>query len=122
MGNSDIAQRLVELCNSGRAEDAVAELYADDIVSIEGAEGEAMPARIEGIQAIHEKNAWWFDNHEVHEMSAEGPYVGLAANQFAVRFSIDVTPKDGERMQMTEIALYSTRAGKIAQEEFLYRA
>lgn len=32
---------------------------------------------------------------------------------------MDVTPKDGERMQMDEIGLYTVRDGKIVEERFL---
>jgi ketosteroid isomerase-like protein len=36
-------------------------------------------------------------------------------------FEMDVTPKaGGERMQMKEVALYTVKDGKIAQEEFWY--
>ena len=53
---------------------------------------------------------------------AGGPFVGPRKDQFAVRFAFDVTNKpSGQRMQMTEVALYTVnRAGKIKQEEFLY--
>ena len=122
MSALEIGTRLVSLCNDGKAEQAVEELYDENIVSIEGQGTEEMPARMEGIAAIRGKNAWWFDNHEVHSSQAAGPYCGHRADQFAVVFDIDVTPKQsGERTQLNEVALYTVRDGKIVQEEFLYR-
>jgi len=118
----EIGTRLVQLCNDGKATDAVEELYAPNIVSIEGQGGDAMPARMEGIDAIRGKGAWWFDNHEIHASSAEGPYCGHRDDQFVVRFLMDVTPKaTGERTQLDEVGIYTVSNGKVIQEEFLYR-
>ena len=45
----------------------------------------------------------------------------VSEEQFAVRFKFDVTFKPtGNRMEMTEMALYTVKDGKIAQEEFFY--
>jgi ketosteroid isomerase-like protein len=41
-------------------------------------------------------------------------------DQFALRFSMDVTPKGGARLQMDEIGLYTVRDGKIVEERFFY--
>ena len=64
------------------------------------------------------KGEWWANNHEVHGVEIEGPY--LQGDQFAVRFKMDVTPKGAERMTLDEIGLYTIRAGKIAEERFFY--
>jgi hypothetical protein len=117
-----IAKRLVQLCNDGKAEAAVDELYAPDIVSIEASGTPEMPARIQGLDAIRKKSDWWYTNNEVHGMTAEGPFIGNRQDQFAVRFVLDLTPKGGKRLSMTEIGLYTVRGDKIAQEEFLYSA
>jgi hypothetical protein len=117
-----IAKRLVQLCNDGKAEAAVDELYARDIVSIEANGTPEMPARIQGLDAVQKKSEWWYANNEVHGMTAEGPFIGNRKDQFAVRFVLDLTPKGGKRLSMTEIGLYTVRGEKIAQEEFLYSA
>jgi len=98
-----------------RADDAPAyqAMWADDIVSLEPQDGEG--ARTEGRAALLAKHAWWEANAEMHGFTAEGPYV--FGDQFALRFAIDVT-MGGERAQMTEIALYTVRDGKIAEERF----
>ncbi|HET6972237.1 MAG TPA: nuclear transport factor 2 family protein, partial [Phenylobacterium sp.] len=57
-------------------------------------------------------------NHEIHGVQVQGPYVH--GDQFLVRFSMDVTPKGGQRMQMDEMGLYTVRNGKIAEERFFF--
>ena len=80
-----------------------------------------MPARIEGVEAVRQKHAWWNDNHEIHSSVAVGPYAGLRDDQFVVRFNLDLTPKaTGERSQMEEVALFTVNNGQIVQEEYLY--
>lgn len=116
----ELGTTLVRMCNAGEDEAFVEAHYAADVVSIEAQGSDEMPARAEGIEAIRAKGDWWRANHEMHALSASGPYIGHRADQFAVRFALDVTPKGAERMQMEEVALYTVRDGKIAQEEFLY--
>lgn len=119
MSVADIAADLVDKCRQGRNLEAIDAHYSDDIVSIEPVGNEQMPARQEGIGAVKGKNQWWIDNHEIHSGEADGPFVG--DDQFAVRFHYDVTFKPaGRRMQMTEMALYTVKDGKIVQEEFFY--
>lgn len=122
MSNQEIAARLVEMCKAGQLEEAARELYAGNIVSIEGAAMGDIPARVEGLDGVLEKGAWWTANHEVHGMQVSGPFIGHRDDQFAVKFDMEVTPKGGERIQMSEVALYTTKDGKIVQEEFLYQS
>lgn len=116
---SEIANDLVQHCSRGDFSSVLDKHYSDDIVSIEPVDGPGMPARQQGIAAIRAKNQWWVENHDVHSVSVEGPFV--SEEQFAVRFRFDVTFKPtGKRMQMMEMALYTVKDGKIAQEEFFY--
>ena len=47
------------------------------------------------------------------------PFVGQ--DEFAVRYDFDVTNRpSGQRFQMTEMALYTVRDGKIVRERFFY--
>ena len=89
--------------------------WADDIVSLEPNDGPM--SRVEGREQLLEKHQWWFDNAEVHSTSTDGPYV--FGDQFAVNYEMDVTMQ-GERTQMKEVALYTVRDGKIAEERFMY--
>ncbi len=117
----EVGTQLVTLVKEGKDAEAVDTLYDPDIVSIEGQGSEEMPARIEGIDAIRGKHQWWYDNHEIHGTTCEGPFVGHRDDQFVVRFGMDVTMKaTGDRSQMSEVGLFTVKDGKIVQEEYLY--
>jgi len=61
-------------------------------------------ARGAGKAALRGKGEWWTNAHEVHESKVQGPYVN--GDQFAVRFTMDVTVKEsGRRVSMDEIGL-----------------
>jgi ketosteroid isomerase-like protein len=118
----EVGQRLAELCREVKNLEAVDELYASNIVSIETRGDEHMPKRMEGIDAIRGKTRWWLDNHEIHDCEVRGPWP--KDDQFIVTMKIDVTSKigpfAGQRMQFEEACLYTVRDGKIVQEEFFY--
>lgn len=117
-----VGKKLVELCREGKAMEAIKTLYADNIVSVEAMSSPAMPARMEGIEAIKGKAEWWESNHEVHNAGVEGPYPH--AERFIVHFKYDVTakggPMAGQRMLLDETALYTVKDGKVVHEEFFY--
>jgi len=120
MSANDVGEKLVALCKEGRGEDAVNELYADNVVSVEAmAPPTGGSAEANGIEAVRQKGDWWRENHEIHSESVEGPYPH--GDRFAVQFKFDVTNKpSGRRMQMEEVALYTVENGKIVREEFFY--
>jgi hypothetical protein len=114
-----IAQELVSLCRVGRNLDAIARLYSPKIVSVEPVGDETMPAEVNGIDAVRGKNEWWFSNNEVHSVEVNGPFVG--EGQFAVHYTFETTFKPtGRRTQITEMALYTVKDGKIVREQFFY--
>jgi hypothetical protein len=116
---ASVAQELVSLCRAGRNLEAIDKLYSPRIVSIESVGSEEMPAEMSGIDAVRQKNEWWFQNNEVHKAEANGPFVG--ENQFAVQYTFDVTFKPtGQRTEMSEMALYSVKDGKVVREQFYY--
>lgn len=118
MDTATVAREFTDMCANGELTEAGEAFWAEDVVSLEPVPGEM--ARVEGREAVARKGEWWVANHEVHSVEVEGPFV--FEDQFAVRFSMDVTPKDGDRMQMDEVALYTVRDGKIVEERFLYGA
>jgi ketosteroid isomerase-like protein len=116
-----VANELVALCRAGRNLDAIAKLYSPKIVSIEPVDTEALPAEMTGIDAIRQKNEWWFDNNELNSYEVNGPFIG--GDQFAVQYVLDTTFKpSGQRSVMTEMALYTVKDGKIVREQFFYNA
>lgn len=121
MSITEIANGLVALCRKGKNLEAIEKYYSDAIVSVESVSSPDMPAEMKGMEAVRGKNKWWFDNHEMHRTEVNGPYVG--EDQFAVEFKYDVTQKkSGKRFQMSEMALYTVKDGKIVHEHFYYNA
>jgi hypothetical protein len=119
MSTQDIANDLVALCKAGKFAESGEKYWADDVLSVEaGAPGGGDPAS-RGIEAARGKGAWWSANHDIHGVEVEGPYVN--GGQFVVHFKMDVTPKaSGQRMTMDEMAVYTIKNGKIAEERFFY--
>lgn len=117
----EIGQKLVDWCNQGDDNRVIDQLYDPQIVSVE-AMADPMPREQVGIEAIRAKQQWWYDNHEIHDFKATGPFPH--DDRFIVVFDIDVTakagPMDGQRMQMQEAALYTVKGDKIVREEFFY--
>ncbi len=114
-----VAQELVDLCRAGKNLEAVAKLYSPNILSVESVGSDTMPKEMRGLDAIRGKNEWWFENHEIHDAKANGPFVG--EDQFAVHYEFEATYKPtGQRFNMAEMALYTVEDGKIVREEFFY--
>lgn len=117
MKTQEIANDFVALLKEGRHDEAAEIHNADNIVSFENMEGPM--AVCHGKDAVKKKGEWWVANHEVHEMTTEGPYIN--GDQFTVHFYVDATFKEtGERRKMHEIGLYTLSHGKIVEERFFY--
>ncbi|MEO0466565.1 MAG: nuclear transport factor 2 family protein [Pseudomonadota bacterium] len=117
----EIADAVVAANQGGDMEGLLRTHYHPDCVSVESLSMEGGPGReATGVQAIVAKGEWWFENHDIHEISVEGPFLH-GDSQFAVIFGMDVTMKaNGERMQMREVGLYTVEREKIVKEEFFY--
>lgn len=119
-----VGKKLVEMSNAGQSLDFIEQYYSDDIVSVEvmGMPEVGMPREMKGKEAVLGKSKWWYDNHEVHSSSCDGPYPN--GNQFIIYFEIDITPKvgptAGQRDQFKEAGLYTVEGGKIIHEQFFY--
>lgn len=116
MDINDIANGFTALCVKGEFTEAGHTYWSDDVVSCEPMPGDM--AEIKGRAAVDAKAAWWYANNEVHGVKVEGPYVH--GHQFMVRFTMDLPPKDGTRVTMDEMALYTVMDGKIVEERFFY--
>ena len=116
MTTQDLAQAFTALLKAGKSEQAGADFWADDIVSLEPMTGDMAVST--GRAAVEAKSTWWYANHEVHKMEVEGPFPH--GDQFALIFDIEVTPKGGQRMAMREIGLYTVKDAKIVEERFFY--
>ena len=119
MQTQELGNAIVRLCEERRGIEAVSRFYANDVISNE-APGTAVELRSEGKASVLAKNQWWYENHEIHELTARGPFSG-ANDQFAILFEIDVTQSgSGERIRISEVGVYKARDGQIVEETFLY--
>jgi SnoaL-like domain len=116
MNTQEIAKSFTDLCKKGQFDEAGNTFWSDDVVSREAMEGPM--AKVSGRAAVEGKGKWWYENHEIHDVKVQGPYVN--GDRFMVRFTMDVTPKGGARMTMDEMGLYTVKGGKVVEEEFFY--
>jgi ketosteroid isomerase-like protein len=119
MTTQDIANDLVALCRQGKFAESGEKYWAQDVVSVEAGAPDGGDPASRGIAAARRKGEWWAANHEMHGVEVEGTFVN--GDQFVVRFKMDLTPKaTGERTSMDEMAVYTVKGGKIAEERFFY--
>ncbi len=117
MTTQEVANRLVDLCRMGQNDAAVAELYAQDAVSIEAADS---PDKItKGIDNIRKKGDVLRQTiKEYHGASISEPLV--AGSYFSVQMAMEVTFNNGHRVNMQEVCVYKVKKGKIVEEQFFY--
>jgi hypothetical protein len=117
-----VANRLVELCSTGKNLDAIKELYADNARHVEAMEGPGCARIQEGKKTLLEKAEKFAKTTTIHGASVGKPLVN--GDQFVVPMSLDCTssegPMAGQRMNMTETALYTVKGGKITEGRFFY--
>lgn len=119
MTTKEVAERLTELCNQGQNAQAIEELYADNVVSVEP---KGAPMELcEGKEAVKAKTEGFMGSvEEFHSAFYSDPVVG--ANHFAISMGMDITFKGQGRMKMEEIGVYQVENGKITREEFFFPA
>jgi hypothetical protein len=119
MTTQEIGKRYVALCQAGKFDACLDELYSKDAVSIEAVGGPGMERTAKGLDAIKAKGKDWAAKNLVHSAETAGPFPN--ENRFAVRFNFDVTDKQsGKRMKMDEVGLFTVEGDKITREEFFY--
>jgi hypothetical protein len=117
MTTKEIADRLVELCKKGDFKTAQAELFADDVVSIEPHATPAFEKETKGKQAIREKGDKWNSMvNAVHDIEVSDALV--ANNSFACALRMHVTMKERGAMDIMELCVYTVKDGKIIAEQF----
>ena len=117
MTTNQIANRLVELCRQGKFETAQKELFAENAMSIEPQAGGGFEKETKGLKAIIEKGKQWNNMVEsMKKLEVSEPMV--ASNSFACTMHMDVTMKNKDHMDMTELCTYEVKDGKIVSEHF----
>ena len=122
LATQKVAQRLTELCATGKNQQAMQELYADNIRHIEAMEMPGCPRITEGKAALLQKGEKFAKTTTIHGASCGKPLIN--GDQFTCDMSLDCTstegPMAGQRMNMSETALYTVKSGKIVEAKFFY--
>jgi ketosteroid isomerase-like protein len=119
MTTKEIGQKLVELCKNGKNREAMEQLYAPDIVSVEAAAPAGRPAESKGRDTAIERNKQWAAANEVNGATVDGPYPN--GDRFTVVFDFDLTRRaDKQHYHQKEVALYTVKNDKIVREDFFY--
>ncbi|MBK8915285.1 MAG: nuclear transport factor 2 family protein [Phycisphaerales bacterium] len=119
-----VADRFYELCNAGKFDDAMKELYADDARHLEAMEMPGSPYKrvTSGKPELLRMSEHWCRTTTVHSSWVGRPLVN--DDQFLIEFKMEVTcsegPMAGMRMPMAEHALYTVKNGKISEARFFY--
>ena len=114
MSTQEIADRLVELYNDGKATQAEQELYANDAVSNEQ---DPTFEPTQGLEAIIAKTTMAGEMMEtVHTNRAETVLVNH--DSFLVIFDLDVEMKNGFKLSGKEYGFYKVKDGKVVEEYF----
>lgn len=117
MTTQQVAERLIELFNQGKAVEAEQELYAHDVTSHEQDER----GIVEGKDNIIAKTKEAFAQAtKVHK--AEGTLLGVNNHSFLVRFDMDMELANGFRFQGEEFGFYELEDGKVKKEYFFTKA
>src|SRR6201996_224857 len=117
MNTKEVADKLVAYCRAGQNDQAIEELYADNIVSHE--QPGVLHEVTEGKAAVAEKSKQWAQSvEEFHSGNTSDPIV--SCNFFAIRIEADVTFKERGRVQIDELGVYEVKDGKIVKEQFFY--
>ena len=112
-----VAGKFVELCRQGKNFDVMRGLYAPDIVSVENDGRETA-----GQNPVIKKSEDWVSDKTFNGETVAGPFFnGANPDQFAVFFTLDVTPKaTGKRISLEEVGVYTVKNDKITREQFFY--
>ncbi len=115
-GPAEIGQAVASMLRSGTKDPAIWDAWwdADRITSIEG-DGSTWTGR----KALEAKAEAWEAENEVTSFEVKGPFVG--ATGFALHYTVGLRcRKNGDTMNMNEVAVYTVENGKVVREEFMY--
>ena len=99
--------------NQFKDEQAMAELYHDDVIKVERGDGTTH----QGLEAKKQAAKEWEEGvEEYHAVKAYEPII--AGDTFVVKMDTDITMKEWGRTKMTEIGIFKVRDSKIIREEY----
>ncbi len=117
MSLKTVANQFVELCRQGKNFDVMRTMYAPNIVSVEGDGKETA-----GQGPVIKKSEDWVSDKTFHGETVRGPFYNSAnPDQFAVYFTLDITPKaTNKRVTLEEVGIYTVKNDEITREQFFY--
>jgi hypothetical protein len=118
MSVQTVGRKFVELCRAGKNFDVMRTMYAPTIVSVEGDGKETA-----GQAPVIKKSEDWVSDKTFNGETVAGPFFnGANPDQFAVYFTLDVTPKaTGKRITLEEVGVYTVNKNdQITREQFFY--
>jgi hypothetical protein len=116
----EVALDFTAMLRAGEFEAAGDRYWAADVTSIEpDAVAGGSRATVSGIDAARVKCNARFGAAHIDDIGIDGPFV--TGNQFALFLDmVIVDPASGASQPCTEIALYTVRGGRIAEERYFY--
>ncbi|MDN5289449.1 MAG: hypothetical protein JWR38_5723 [Mucilaginibacter sp.] len=121
MTTQELADRYYALFQQRQVAEIYEQLYSADIICTEPEHALAMgvPTITKGIEAVLAKSkARQEIIEEVHSFFHSEPIVG--GNYFSLAMGRDMTLKNGQRLQLAEIAVFGVKDDKIITETFFY--
>jgi ketosteroid isomerase-like protein len=121
MTTQEFANRYYELFQQRQVTEIYQQYYSANIVCTEPEHALAMgvPTITKGIEAVLAKSKARQELiAEVHSFFCSEPVVG--GDYFSVAMGRDMTFKNGQRFQMSEIAVFGVKDDKIVSETFFY--
>src|ERR1700750_2552559 len=119
MTTQELASKYYQLFINRQVSEIYENLYTTDIVCTEPEHSLAMgvPTETKGIEAVLAKSKARQETiAEVHSFFNTEPVVG--GDYFSVAMGRDMTLKNGQRLQMAEIAVFGVKDDKIISETF----
>lgn len=121
MTTQELANRYFALFQQRQVAEIYDQLYSTDIVCTEPEHALAIgvPTVTKGIEAVLAKSKARQETiAEVHSFFCSEPVVG--ANYFSLAMGRDMSFKNGQRVQVSEIAVFEVKGDKIVSETFFY--
>jgi hypothetical protein len=121
MTTQELADRYYDLFKERQVAEIYQQLYSSNIVCTEPEHALAMgiPTVTKGIEAVLAKSKARQELiAEVHSFFFSEPVVG--GNYFSLSMGRDMTLKNGQRVQLAEIAVFGVQDDKIVTETFFY--
>ncbi len=121
MTTQELADQYYDLFKKRQVAEIYEQLYSAEIVCTEPEHAQAIgvPTVTKGIEAVLAKSkARQEIIAEVHSFFSSEPVVG--GDYFSLAMGRDMTLKNGQRLQVAEIAVFGVKDDKIITETFFY--